>query len=268
MVNYLKCPHKKGDIMPKKPINKEPIDKDIFMEVIRSKGSSIRKLGGEKLNICDERTIRRSLHEKKMTPSILEKIAKHLDIDPRYLSGKFHREISSIKNQDIKEQWLKRLKPINYPYIGKALDDQHKIPIEEFFEKMFSLFDISNNQYESLELEKQYELQYAIFNSIIPVLKKYFNEDGYGQKGLPNIERIIFDLENHRVDYYVSQYANTILREKFIENPPHGFSKEKIRSMSSDELIGLELYEQSKNEEPSEFEKKLYEKYNIKNLNE
>lgn len=38
--------------------------------------------------------------------------------------------------------------------------------------------------------------------------------------------------------------------------------------MSPEELIGLDLYEQSKNEEKSEFEKKLFEKYNKANKNE
>jgi len=247
--------------MKRKPMYKEPIDKDIFMEVIHYRRTSIRKLGNVEPFICTERTIRRSLHEEKMTPSLLKQIAKHLDIDPSYLSGKLHRKARAVTDKVLKDQWLKRLIPHNYPYLRAVQDDQNTIPFNEFIEKMFSLFDISYNQFESLEFEKKYELQYEIFSSIIPVLKKYFNEDGYGQKGLPDIERIIFDLENHRDDHYLSLYADTKLRDKFAENPPKGITREKILLMSPDELFGLDLNEQSKNEQPSEFEKKLNEKY-------
>ncbi len=254
--------------MPKEKKYKETIDKDIFIEVLKYKGISIRKLGDVKSIDCTERTIRRSLHDMRMTPIFLDQIAKYLDIDPRYLSGELHRKARSVTNQVLKEQWLRRLNPHNYPYFRKVQDDQRMRPIKELLESLFSLFDISYNQFESLEFEKQYDLQHEIFDSIIPIIKKYFIEDGYGQMGLPNLDKIVFDLENYRDDYYESLYADTTLREKFAENPPHGVTRKKILSMSPEELIRLDLYEQSKNEEQSEFEKKLYEKYNKANNNE
>lgn len=254
--------------MPKNQIYKETIDKDIFIEVLEYRGISIRKLGDVESIDCTERTIRRSLHEKRMTPIFLDQIAKYLDIDPRYLSGELHRKARSVTNQVLKEQWLRRLNPHDFPYFRKVQDDQRMKPIKELLESMFSLFDISYNQFESLEFEKQYELQHEIFDSIIPVIKKYFIEDGYGQKGLLDLDKIVFNLENYRDDYYESLYADTILREKFAENPPHGVTRKKILSMSPEELIGLDLYEQSKNDEQSEFEKKLFEKYSKVNKNE
>lgn len=248
--------------MPKNQIYKETIDRDIFIGVLKYKGISIRKLDDVKSIECTERTIRRSLHDNKMTPKFLDQIAKYLDIDPRYLSGELHRKARSVTNQLLREQWLRRLNPHDYPYFRKVQDDQRMKPIKELLESMFSLFDISYTQFESLEFEKQYELQHEIFDSIIPIIKKYFVENGYGQKALVDLNKIVFDLESHRDDYYESIYADTILREKFAENPPYGYTRKKILSMSPEELIGLDLLEQSKNEEQSEFEKKLFEKYN------
>lgn len=247
--------------MPKNLIHKETIDKNVFMEVIKYKGVSIRKLGDVESIDCTERTIRRSLNENKMTPIFLDQIAKHLDIDPRYLSGELHRKARSFTNKVLKEQWLKRLEPHNYPYFRKVQDNQHMKPIKDILESMFSLFDISYNQFESLEFEKQYKLQHELFNSIISVIMKYFDKDGYGQKGLPNVDKIVFDLENSSDHYYESLYADTILREQLAENPPPGITRKIILSMTPEELIEIDLCKQSKSEESSEFEKKLHEKY-------
>lgn len=247
--------------MPKNEIKKDTIDKEIFMKVLAYKKLSIRKLGNVVSISCTERTIRRSLSEKKMTPNLLDRIARYLDIDPSYLSGKYHREANLVENQDLKKHLLKRLNPHDYPYFRKVQDDQRKKPIIDFFERMFSLFDISYNQFSSLEIEKQFELQHDIFESIIPVLRKYFDEDGYGQKGLPNIYKIIFDLENFIDNYYETLYADTTLRARFAKNPPHGITREEILQMSPERLIFESLKEQNKNEKSLEFEKHLLEKY-------
>jgi hypothetical protein len=232
---------RKENIMPKNNIKKEIIDKEIFMKVIKYKRTSIRKLGNDESIYCTERTIRRSLNERKMTPVILNQIAKHLDIDPRYLSGELHKQASLIEDEDFKEHMIKRLNPQNYPYFRKKQEDFKNIPINEFFERMFSLFDISLSQFTSLKIEKQFELQHDILDSIISVIKNYFFEDGYGQKGLPNIDRIVIDLENFIDSYYESIYTNTTLRESYAENPPNGKTKEEILLMSPEELTGLSL---------------------------
>ena len=79
-----------GGAMPKGIIYKIPVDKTVFMSIVKECGSSIIKLGEcEKID-CTERTICRSLNEGKMTPGFLDQIAKHLDVDSRLLSGELH----------------------------------------------------------------------------------------------------------------------------------------------------------------------------------
>lgn len=58
---------------------------------------------------------------------------------------------------------------------------------------------------------------------------------------MPNLERIIFELENYREDYYLHQYAEDVLRKNFLKNPPKGKTKADIYKMTSDDLIALDL---------------------------
>lgn len=230
---------KEGTRMPKNTIHKEFVNKDIFIFFTNQKQSSIRKLG--KLGICNERTIRRSLNEGKMTASYLNQFAKALDIDPRLLSGQLHNDYAKLQNSELKNALLATLTPERHPYFKKIQTELSKFSMNTFLAKLFSLFEISYEQFEKMEFDQQYNLQYELFNSIIPIMRKYFKQDGYGNKTMPNLEKILFDLEDFRDNYYEHLYADTILREKYMNNPPLGISKKKIQNMSSDQLISLDL---------------------------
>ena len=84
-------------------------------------------------------------------------------------------------------------------------------------------------------------LQHELFRSIIPIIRKYFKQDGYGNKTMPNLEKILFDLEDFRDNYYEHLYADSMLREKYINNPPLGTSKKQIQNMTPDQLISLDI---------------------------
>lgn len=89
--------------MPKKPIFKIDVDKKIFMSIIKECNSSIIKLGECNEINCTERTIRRSLNEGKMTPTFLDEIAKHLNVDTRLLSGELHQNANLYKNEYLRK---------------------------------------------------------------------------------------------------------------------------------------------------------------------
>ena len=108
--------------MPKGKINKIPVDKAIFMTIVRECGSSIIKLG--KLseveeNACTERTIRRALNNGEMTPRFLNQIARFLDVDPRLLSGELHKRANSYSDEFLRSLYIAQLKVENYPYYRK-----------------------------------------------------------------------------------------------------------------------------------------------------
>lgn len=227
--------------MPKGKIYKIPVNKAVFMSVVKKCGSSIIKLGKCEEIDCTERTIRRSLNEGQMTPCFLDQIAKHLNVDPRLLSGEFHKQAESFSDDFFRNIYLKRLTVDKNPYFQKRKSDLIKQPMRELIEQVLSLFDISISQYDAFDFESQHLFQLDLFYAIIPVVQKHFSEDAYGQKDMPNLERIIFELENYREDYYLHQYAEDVLRKNFLKDPPKGKTKADIYKMTSDDLIALDF---------------------------
>lgn len=232
--------------MPKGTIEKIDIDKTIFMSIIKQCKSSIIKLGECEEIECTERTIRRALNEGKMTPRFLDQIAKHLNVDSRLLSGELHKQACSYKDDLIKNICLAQLRVEKHPYYNQRKAELNKQPIEELLEQILSLFEISFSQFEKMDFESQYALQHDLFDALIPVIRKHFEVDAYGQKDMPNLIKIIVDLESYRDNHYEKLYAEEVLREKYLKKPPKGKTKADIRRMSADALIDLDMEEQWK----------------------
>lgn len=227
--------------MPRGKILKIPVDKSVFMSIVKECGSSIIKLGKcEKID-CTERTIRRSLNEGKMTPCFLDQIAKYLDVDPRLLSGELHKQAESYDDNFLKTISLAQLKAEKHPYYRKRKADLNKQPFEKLLEHILSLFDISISQFEKMDFESQYLLQHDLLNALVPVIRNHFKMDAYGRNDMPELERIIYELENFRDDHYMHLYAEEVLRNKFLEHPPVGITKASIRKMDAEELIALDM---------------------------
>ena len=227
--------------MPKGMIYKVPVNKSSFISVVHECGSSIIKLGACGEIDCTERTIRRSLNEGKMTPSFLDQIARHLDVDSRLLSGELHKQANSYSDEFIRSIALAQLKPENYPYFRKRQSDLNAQPIEVLWEQILVLFDISFSQFEEMDFEARYLLQHDLLDALAPVIRKHFTADAFGRTDMPNLEKVISDLENYREDHYLNLYAETVLRQRYSEKPPQGKTKEDILSMSTDVLIALDI---------------------------
>lgn len=228
--------------MPKGKIFKIPVDKAVFMDVVKKRGSSIIKLGNCPEVDCTERTIRRALDEGKMTPCFLDQIAKYLDVDSRLLSGDLHKQADKYSDDFLRTMYLAQLKVERYPYYRKRKTDLNKQPIGELLEQIFSLFEISFSQFEALDYESQYLLQHDLFEAIVPVIRKHFKVDAYGRKDMPDLERIINELETLRDEHYLHLYAEEVLRKKYIENPPHGKTKSEIKKMTVEGLIAFDMH--------------------------
>ena len=227
--------------MPKGTIRKVPVNKSIFMTIVRECGSSIIKLGACEEIDCTERTIRRALNEEKITPTFLDQIARHLNVDSRLLSGDLHKQANSYTDEFIRSIALAQLKVENYPYFRKRQSDRKAQPIEALWEQILALFDISFSQFEDMDFEAKYLLQHDLLDALAPVIRKHFAADAFGRTDMPNLEKVISDLENYREDYYRNLYAETVLRKRYSEKPPQGKTKEDILSMSTDALIALDI---------------------------
>lgn len=228
--------------MPKKTIYKIPVDKVAFMSVVKECGSSIIKLGECENIDCTERTIRRSLNEGKMSPCFLDQIARYLDVDPRLLTGELHKQANFYSDDLLRTMCLAQLKAKEYPYYQKRKSDLNQQPIGELLEQILALFEISFSQFEMLDFESQYLLQHDLLDALVPVIRKHFEVDAYGRTDMPDLERIIYELESFRSDYYLHLYAEEVLRKKFLECPPHVKSKVEIRRMDVEELIKFDMY--------------------------
>lgn len=237
--------------MPKNDVKVIPVNKEVFQYILKKKGSSIRKLGAADCIDCSEKTIRRELNKKSggLRKQYLEQIARYLNVDSRLLSGELVKKAFSSQNECLRKLYLQPLEHIDdYPYFREEQDRLRSERIDETLKRVLSLFEISYEQFQSKSFEEQYSFQHDLFSAILPVMYKHFDSDGYGDKERWSFEAILCQLESCKEDYYEQQYANTTLREKFLKNPPKGYSRTKITKMSPSDLINLDLFLQSQKE--------------------
>ena len=82
-----------------------------------------------------------------------------------------------------------------------------------------------------------------VFLHFLPVCYIFFRNSYY---------QLVSELENYYEDYNLHLNAENCLRKKFLNNRPKGYSKSKILSMTTDELLdldqSLQWYNPSKDE--------------------
>lgn len=251
--------------MPKNVVKIKPVNKKVFHWIIKEKGSSIRKLGNTEGIDCSEKTIRRELNTRGgLREQYLDQIARHLNVDSRLLSGELVKKAFSTTDNDMKNLYLSPLAHIeDYPYFREEQDRLRMEHIDETLKRILSLFEVSFEQFKAKTFDEQYDFQHDLLSAMLPVMYKHFDRDGYGDTGRISFEAIIVSLKNYRDDYYEQKYADTVLREKFMQNPPEGYTANQIKKMSPDEIIGLDMYLQSL--EYSEDENDRFSKYSTSN---
>ena len=188
--------------MANKKSKKEPFQWERFLAAKRRAKISITKLGSKDDGIgWSEKTIRRAKADGKISPEILEALAKRLDIDPDYLRGKydhFYDLIADGFDEKQREIYLKKmLDPGRYPYYrGK---NQIKL-YEGYMDGILMLHGISNRQYDELSPEKRKAFQIDRERAVGVVIEKYFECDGRGQSGIPDLYSLEAQIECYEPD--------------------------------------------------------------------
>ena len=157
---------------------KVPINRERFNEVLKTRNSSIRKLG-EAYNEIQrtEKTIRRWLDKGEMPPDLLNRIARFLNVHPDYLAGVYDEKVDRIEDAYLRHMYLKSVKPENYPYLLKAAED---IDYSHYFEDILTMNYISMEQFKTLDPIERVLFRQELVLAILEVIAKHFKVDSLG----------------------------------------------------------------------------------------
>ena len=154
------------------------VNKKRFLEVLKHRNCSIRKLGEAYEEIeRTEKTIRRCLDSGEMPSGLLDKIAKYLDVHPDYLSGIYHKKADKIEDAYMRTLSFRYINPDKYPYLLKAKSD---IGYKTYFEDLLTMNDISIEQFKTLPPEERVLFRQEMVVAIMRVIAKHFTHDSLG----------------------------------------------------------------------------------------
>ena len=184
--------------MPKKPSQRYPLRKDCLIKALEINNTSIRKLDMDPLFKWSASTIGRAL-SKGASKELLDDLGKRLNVDPDYLSGKYHIPIESIKDNNVRITLLNALDINKYPYIKKLQRDtlDGQFIYDKMIEYMLISHNISESQLEHMTFEEQGNFYKDIEKSIVNVLIKHFMIDCTGNNLEPEIYHILSDMDNY-----------------------------------------------------------------------
>ena len=164
--------------MRNKAMMKVKINRDRFMEVLKERKCSIRKLGEAYSEVQrTEKTIRRCLHDEEMPPDLLNNIARYLNVHPDYLAGVYDKEADKIEDEILKKMYLSHIKPENYPYLLKA---RSNIDYSHYFEEILTMNNITMDQFRTLPPVDRVLFRQEMVLAIFQVIAKHFPTDSLG----------------------------------------------------------------------------------------
>lgn len=164
--------------MGNKKTSKVPVNKELFMEVLKLRNCSIRKLGEAYEEIQrTEKTIRRCLDEGEMPSDLLDNIAKYLDVHPDYLSGVYNQKADKNEDEYLRHLYRKSINPDKYPYLLKAKSD---IDYTNYFDNILTMNNITMEQYRTLPAEERVLFRQELVVAILQVISRHFSHDSLG----------------------------------------------------------------------------------------
>lgn len=231
--------------MANRETNKIKINPDRFIEVLKLRKSSIRKLDdprNEKGIGRTEKTIRRCLKSGKMPPELLDNIAKYLNVHPDFLSGIYDEKADKIEDAFLRRMYKRSINPQRYPYLLKAKSD---IDYTNYFENILTMNNISIEQFHTLPPEERVLFRQELVVAILKVIAKHFKEDSLGNNILNNLE-------------YCEAYVGDL-------DPTSYYAQLEGIGISEEELFAMNPITDEDLQALEEFEKRMDKKYNLSN---
>ena len=190
--------------MANKKMRKIPLNKECLREALELRNTSIRKLGEDYGFDWSSKSIERGIKEGEVSADLLDALGRYLDIEPDYLSGKYHQICKKIAdNDDAMYSILKKgLCAKKFPYLKKQQSTNYggEFLYSKYLKCILIIHDISKKQFDEMTFEQQKEFQLSLEDAIVPVLMKYFSKNAMEQNLYPEIYRLRMEIDSYNPD--------------------------------------------------------------------
>lgn len=160
------------------------VDLEWFHWVREKVGRSIRSLGKEQGGSSYyDRNIRQALEPTKenpkvcrMTPRMIDALAKTMKVDPEYLSGKYlwTLQLPIMDECDVREYWKENhLNPKWYPYIHH---EQEELGVYKHLHDTLLMHGIDRETYKKLTHQERWKLKRDLDHMTTKILRHYLHQ--------------------------------------------------------------------------------------------
>ena len=135
------------------------LNKECLKEALRLRNTSIRELGEDYNFDWSSKLIECGIKEGEVSADLLDALGRKLEIEPDYLSGKYHQICKKIvDNDDTMYSVLKKgLYAKKFPYLKKqqSADYDGEFLYSKYLEYILIIHDISKKQFYEMTFEQQ-----------------------------------------------------------------------------------------------------------------
>lgn len=188
--------------MANKKTKKVPLEKERLLEALQLRNCSIRGLGADYSFGWSSKSIERGIKDGEASLELLDALGQHLDVDPDYLSGKYHRHLANLKVTSVIEKLKLGLNADKFPYLRKRQRDidSGKFLYDKYLEYLLIIHDISMRQFNDLNFVTRKSLQLELEDVVASVLIKHFQHNALGQDIYPTVYKVRNEIESFDPD--------------------------------------------------------------------
>lgn len=153
-------------------IEKMNLNVQRFQEALDYNHLSLRKLNTDNIAKVSERTLRRAKKDGMISPDILDRLGKRLNVDPLFLSGAYDNNADTIAKNEHEAKALKaRLHVSDFPYIRK---EQRMLDPTKYVHGLLIENGIPISEFDNLPSKTKIQIYIDLERATHKVLNQYF----------------------------------------------------------------------------------------------
>ena len=153
-------------------IDKVPLSIKRLQEALDYAGVSLRSLDTDPVVAASEKTIRRAKKEGCISPDILDRLGRRLNVDPLFLQGKMDDAARKMSvDENAAEKLMKQFVVSDFPYLNQ---EKRALDYKQFIDELLIENDIPPEQLQKLSREQQILFYLELNKAISKVMYKYF----------------------------------------------------------------------------------------------